>query len=144
MEKEPLSNAMVRTTSAITIFHGGIKVKKNQDQTYIKIINVIFYFKDNVVPAHATAIINHRVHPSQTISQVIEFDKRTIDDHRVEIKVKTSKEAHPVSPYGPDDVQFNLIATSVYQTFEDVVVIPGNFYRGQIIFKLHCIFRIFP
>jgi carboxypeptidase PM20D1 len=79
-----------------------------------------------VVPAHATAIINHRVHPSQTISQVIEFDKRTIDDPRVEIKVKTSKEAHPVSPYGPDDVPFNLIATSVYQTFEDVVVIPGK------------------
>jgi hypothetical protein len=26
MEKEALSNAMVRTTSAITIFHGGIKV----------------------------------------------------------------------------------------------------------------------
>jgi len=78
------------------------------------------------VPAHATAIINHRVHPSQTISQVIEFDKRTIDDPRVEIKVKTSKEAHPVSPYGPDDVPFNLIATSVYQTFEDVVVIPGK------------------
>jgi len=26
MEKEALSNALVRTTSAITIFHGGIKV----------------------------------------------------------------------------------------------------------------------
>jgi len=81
-----------------------------------------------VVPAHATAIINHRVHPSQTISQVIEFDKRTIDDPRVEIKVKTSKEAHPVSPYSPDDVQYNLIATSIYQTFEDAVVIPGKIF----------------
>ncbi|XP_059490721.1 N-fatty-acyl-amino acid synthase/hydrolase PM20D1-like [Neocloeon triangulifer] len=105
MEREALSNAMVRTTSAITVFHGGIK--------------------DNVVPAHARAIINHRVHPSQTISQVIEFDKRTIDDPRVEIKVKTSKEAHPVSPYSPDDVQYNVIARSIYQTFDDVVVIPG-------------------
>ncbi|CAB3378126.1 Hypothetical predicted protein [Cloeon dipterum] len=105
MEKEALSNAYVRTTSAITVFHGGIK--------------------ENVVPAHAKATINHRVHPSQTISEVIEFDKRTIDDPRVEIKVKASKEAHTVSPYGPDDVQFNLIARSIYQTFDDVVVIPG-------------------
>jgi acetylornithine deacetylase/succinyl-diaminopimelate desuccinylase-like protein len=88
-------------------------------------INLFLFFKDNVVPASATAIINHRIHPSQTVSEVIEFDKNVVNDQRVQFKVKGSREAHPISPFGPEDLPFQMIATSIMQTFQDTVVVPG-------------------
>ncbi|XP_066997116.1 N-fatty-acyl-amino acid synthase/hydrolase PM20D1 isoform X2 [Anabrus simplex] len=107
MEKKSITNAIVRTTTAITVFHGGIK--------------------ENVVPPSATAIINHRVHPSQTVGEVIAYDREIIADPRVHIKVKTSREAHPVSPFGPDSIPFQLVASSIKQVFTDAVVVPGVF-----------------
>jgi carboxypeptidase PM20D1 len=79
-----------------------------------------------VIPESARAVVNHRIHASQTVADVIDFDKRVINDPRVEIKVLNSREAHPVSPFGPDDVQYHIIAKSVEQTFDNTPVSPGN------------------
>ena len=51
MSSDPTQNALVRTTTAVTIINGG--------------------FKDNVLPSSAEAIVNHRIHPRQTVQQVI-------------------------------------------------------------------------
>jgi carboxypeptidase PM20D1 len=107
MERVPVTNAFVRTTTAITLFHGGIK--------------------DNVVPPSAKAVINHRVHPSQRVAEVIAYDREIISDPRVNIRVKASKEAHPISPFGPDCIPFQMVAVSIKQVFTDAVVVPAVF-----------------
>ncbi|XP_049781362.1 N-fatty-acyl-amino acid synthase/hydrolase PM20D1-like isoform X1 [Schistocerca cancellata] len=104
---KPIANAIVRTTTAITVFHGGIK--------------------ENVVPPSATAVINHRVHPAQRVADVISYDREIIDDPRVHIRVKTSREAHPVSPFDRDCIPFQMVATSIKQVFHDSIVVPGVF-----------------
>ncbi|CAK8676082.1 unnamed protein product [Clavelina lepadiformis] len=47
-----VSESMVRTTTAVTMFQGGLK--------------------PNVIPPTAWAVINHRIHPKQTIAEVSE------------------------------------------------------------------------
>jgi carboxypeptidase PM20D1 len=82
------------------------------------------WLQDNVIPAVATALVNHRVHPGQSVSEVVEQDRRNIDDARVKLAVTSKMEAHRVSPFGPEDLAYQLIATSVRQSFEKVVVAP--------------------
>ncbi|CAI9595415.1 unnamed protein product, partial [Staurois parvus] len=50
LEKTPSSNAIVRTTTAITIFNSGLK--------------------SNVIPHMARATVNFRLHPAQTVDEV--------------------------------------------------------------------------
>lgn len=84
----------------------------------------MFCCQDNVIPAVATALVNHRVHPGQTVSEVVERDRRTISDDRVKLAITSKMEAHRVSPFGPNDLAYQLIATSVRQSFKEVVVAP--------------------
>ena len=61
------SDAMQRTTTALTIFNAG--------------------FKANVVPGKAKAVVNHRVHPFDNLETVLAHDRDIIDDERVKITV---------------------------------------------------------
>ena len=56
------TDALQRTTTAVTIIRGGFKV--------------------NVIPSRATAIVNHRIHPVDTLESVLQHDKDAIDDWR--------------------------------------------------------------
>ncbi|ERE74419.1 putative carboxypeptidase PM20D1 [Cricetulus griseus] len=53
MERNHITNALVRTTTALTLFKAGIKV--------------------NVIPPLAQATINFRIHPSQTVHEVCTY-----------------------------------------------------------------------
>jgi carboxypeptidase PM20D1 len=59
--------AQVRTTTALTIFRAGAK--------------------ENVLPASATAVVNHRIHPADSVASVLRRDKRVINDPTVQIEV---------------------------------------------------------
>ena len=48
-------DAIQRTTTAITIIEGGLK--------------------ENVVPGAARAVVNHRIHPRETLQDILEHDK---------------------------------------------------------------------
>jgi len=82
-----------------------------------------------VVPPSAKAVINHRVHPSQRVAEVIAYDREIIADPRVNIRVKTSKEAHPISPFGPECIPFQMVTISIKQVFTDAVVVPGKYIQ---------------
>uniref|UniRef100_T1JEU4 Peptidase M20 dimerisation domain-containing protein n=1 Tax=Strigamia maritima TaxID=126957 RepID=T1JEU4_STRMM len=103
MSRKPIDNALVRTTTAITLVQGGIK--------------------ENVIPTSASAMINHRVHPSQTIAQVIKFDKSVVRDERVIFTIRDSEEAHPVSDKSA--LAYETLEKSIKQVFHNVVVAPG-------------------
>ncbi|XP_013396028.1 N-fatty-acyl-amino acid synthase/hydrolase PM20D1 [Lingula anatina] len=108
LASKPATNGQVRTTTAITVFNSGIK--------------------DNVLPPVATAYVNHRIHPAQSIQDVIDYDKAVINDERVQIKLSRSvmnREPSPISPTGPEDFGYQIIRSSVKQVFPDAVTVPG-------------------
>src|SRR5204862_8162709 len=61
----PLTNAAIRTTVAATLFNAGVK--------------------DNVLPAKATAVINLRLAPGETIDGATAHVQATIGDPNVKI-----------------------------------------------------------
>ena len=77
LERKPQTAALVRTSTALTIFRSG--------------------YKFNVCPEKATATVNHRIHPSDTIENVVEYDRKIIDDPRVKIEISRSLRPSPVS-----------------------------------------------
>lgn len=70
--------------------------------------------------------MNHRIHPAQTVNQVVQHDKEVISDPRVRIRIKVAREAHPVSTFGPSSLPFQMLTHTIKQIYQDVVVVPGN------------------
>ncbi|XP_013779433.1 N-fatty-acyl-amino acid synthase/hydrolase PM20D1-like [Limulus polyphemus] len=101
---KPHSNALLRTTTSVTMVSGGVKL--------------------NVIPTSASAVVNHRIHPAQTVAEVLEYDQNLIDDQRVEIEVLDATEPHPVSPHGDDVFGFQTLRKSIYQIFPGSAVAP--------------------
>nr|XP_054921444.1 N-fatty-acyl-amino acid synthase/hydrolase PM20D1.2-like [Dermacentor andersoni] len=83
-------------------------------------------FKDNVVPAEAHAYINHRVHPSQSVAEVVELDRQLLGGlPNVSLEVLHSMEAHPVSPHSEQELGFRAIACSVRKIFPEAISVPA-------------------
>jgi carboxypeptidase PM20D1 len=83
LSRSPQGAAMLRTTTAATMFDAGVK--------------------DNVLPISATAVVNFRILPGETVESVTERVREVIDDDRVQIRdVSSSRDPSPVSdPTGP-------------------------------------------
>lgn len=106
MERNPITNALVRTTTALTIFNAGVKV--------------------NVIPPLAQATINFRIHPSQTVREVLEFVKNIVADDRVQLHVLRSFEPLPFSPSDAKATGYQLLQQTIQSVFPEVdVVVPG-------------------
>ncbi|XP_076447510.1 N-fatty-acyl-amino acid synthase/hydrolase PM20D1.2-like isoform X2 [Babylonia areolata] len=105
LSQKPASNAQVRTVTSVTKFNAGVK--------------------DNVIPSVAEAIINHRIHPAQSVQEVIDYDRYIIGDDRVKIELKGSIEPHPQAPHGDHDFGYQVVKNSIRQVFTDAVVVPG-------------------
>lgn len=105
MSNTPVSNALVRTTTAPTILRAGVK--------------------DNVLPTEAYAVINFRLLPGDTIADVERHLRDAIADDRVVITQdgKMASEASPVSDaQGPG---FAVIEKTVNEVFPQAVVSTG-------------------
>lgn len=70
--------------------------------------------------------MNHRIHPVETLEEVIERNHKIIKDDRVKIKVLEYYPPTSVSPYGPEVEQFNLIAKTVKEIYPTSVITPGT------------------
>lgn len=106
--QNPTLNALTRTTTAVTMVQGGTK--------------------ENVLPDSASAIINHRIHQAQTIEEVIEFDKKLINDPTIELRLNSPpSNADPVSPYCDDCYGYQLIKQSMLQVYPGTVAVPSIF-----------------
>ena len=103
----PMGNGLVRTTSAVTVINGGQK--------------------ENVIPSEASALINHRIHPMDTINTVRDFDTQLIGDDRVELEVTHGNafEPHPISPFDSESFGYQTIKRTLREVFQDIVVVPG-------------------
>jgi len=104
LEKSPSSNAMLRTTTALTIVRAGNK--------------------DNVLPGRAEAAVNFRILPGDTIDSVEAHLKRALGNDAIQVKrYPGNSEPSPVSPTDGDG--YRSIERAVRQTFPDAVVAPG-------------------
>ena len=105
LSKSAQMNAMLRTTHAATMINGGIK--------------------DNILPSLATAKINLRLLPGDTIESAIAYINKVVDDPRVEVKVDEENggwEASKVSAIDtPAYLSLELVAR---QMFNNVTVAP--------------------
>ena len=103
-EGSKTSNAMVRTTTAPTIFNAGMK--------------------DNVIPTKAEAVVNFRILPGETAADVMEHLKSVISDDRVSIlKLEGFNEPPTASPV--DVSGFRTILTTIRQVYPEALVAPN-------------------
>lgn len=128
MSLDPITDAIQRTTTAVTIFNAG--------------------YKANVIPGSASAVINHRLFPTDSVDNVLAHNRRIINDNRVKVNVKTYIPAVPVSPYGPAAPAFELIASSLKQVYPQSIITagssPGNTDLRQYIHLSDHLYRMNP
>jgi carboxypeptidase PM20D1 len=108
LEDDPGTNAMVRTTTAITMIDGGVKA--------------------NVLPREASARVNFRLLPGDESAEVIEHVREAIDDPEIEIAVETVNEASAVSD--PRSPAFALLADVIREAAPDAVPAPALVLGG--------------
>jgi carboxypeptidase PM20D1 len=97
----PEAAAMARTTFAVTTLDASPAL--------------------NVIASSATAGVNVRVMPGDTVAGALAHLRRVIDDDDVEIRVVERGEASPVSPLGE---AFDLVTSTVAELFPDAVPAP--------------------
>jgi len=103
--KTPITNAMVRTTTAPTIIRAGIK--------------------DNVLPSEAYAVINFRLLPGDTVQDVEDHIRKTVADEGVEISRDAGFANDPSPVADIRSPSFAVIAKTVNEVFPDTVVSTG-------------------
>jgi carboxypeptidase PM20D1 len=103
LASSPAGNAMLRTTTAPTMLSGSVK--------------------SNVLPATATATINFRIHPRDTIDSVISWVETTINDPR--ISIKTIQASLPSTISDSENQGFKNIAAVTSEVHGDVIITPG-------------------
>lgn len=110
LEGKPATNAMLRTTTALTVVHGGNK--------------------ENVLPGEAVALVNFRLVPGDSIERVVSHVRRVIRDDRIRIDVAPgSSEASGVA--ATDSQSYQLINRTVRELFPGVLVAPGLMIGGS-------------
>jgi carboxypeptidase PM20D1 len=110
LEGSPATNAMLRTTTALTVVRGGNK--------------------ENVLPGEAVALVNFRLLPGDRIERIVDHARRTIHDDRIRIEVAPgSSEASAVA--ATDSASFRLLDRTVRELFPGVVVAPGLMIGGS-------------
>ncbi len=97
------ASAMIRTTTAVTMFRAGVK--------------------ENVVPQVAEATVNFRLLPGDTPDGVIDHVTRAIDDSRIAIAIDAAYQTPPVAD--PDGPGYAAIRTAIESVLPGAVVAPG-------------------
>lgn len=103
-EQSGATEAMMRTTAALTVFNAGEK--------------------ENVLPGIASATVNFRLMPGDTEASVTEHVRSTIRNERISIEhFPGNTNPPPVTPSsGPS---YRMLNRTIREVFPDVVVAPG-------------------
>ncbi|MCX2746090.1 M20/M25/M40 family metallo-hydrolase [Mangrovivirga sp. M17] len=109
-EEIPSGNAMVRTTSAVTILDAGVK--------------------DNVVPAKAEATINFRILPGENIKGIENYLNKVTVNTNVKIKKSDKFAKNPSKISNHQSESFVELSRIIAGTFDNTVVVPGLVIAG--------------
>jgi carboxypeptidase PM20D1 len=104
LAQSPLTNAAIRTTLAPTLFHAGVA--------------------ENVLPTQASAVVNLRLLPGDSIAGAIEHVSRAVNDPQIAVTpLPVQMEPSPVSDV--DNAAFLMVQQAIRQTAPDALVAPG-------------------
>lgn len=124
----PSSDAMVRTTTAPTIFQAGTK--------------------DNVLPSRARAVVNFRILPGDSVPGVVAHVRRVVDDTLVRVRVMQGFSSEPSPVSRTDGEAYRVLERSIRQASPDAVVAPYLVLGGTDARHYHAlsdaVFRFLP
>ncbi|MGY3607763.1 MULTISPECIES: M20 family peptidase [unclassified Bradyrhizobium] len=103
-QKTGPTEAMVRTTTALTIFNAGDK--------------------DNVLPGRAEATVNFRLLPGDTQASVTDHVSSTVGNDRISIKPFPGN-TDPPSVTGTASASYQTLNRTIREIYPDVIVAPG-------------------
>ncbi|WP_310460925.1 M20 family peptidase [Sphaerotilus sp.] len=109
LAKGSATNAMLRTTTALTIVNAGNKA--------------------NVLPGEASAVVNFRLLPGDSTASVTEHVRRVVADARIEIQVLDTP-AEPSRVSASTAPAYRLVERTVREIFPDAMVAPGLVLAG--------------
>lgn len=108
---QPHTQALLRTTTAVTMIAGGVK--------------------DNVLPSSARAVVNCRILPGEHLDTVLEHVRRVINDPRVQVsKYGASEGWEPSAISSSTHSGFRLLQQTIRQVFPEVIVAPALVVAG--------------
>lgn len=112
------TDAAIRTTTAFTIVNGG--------------------HTENVLPATASAVVNYRLLPGDTVEAITERTRRLVNDERITIAPTRPAYASP-PPSRVEGPAFAAVHESIRRTFPEVLVAPGMMLGGSDSHHYHVI-----
>lgn len=110
LAKGAATNAMMRTTTALTMLNAGIK--------------------ENVLPGRAEAVVNFRILPGETPDSVLAAVKRIVADERITVS-PLGAGSNPSKLSTSRSPAFQLIERTVREVFPDAIVAPGLMLAGS-------------
>jgi len=105
MAAKPSSNAQVRTTAAPTMLWGSPA--------------------ENVLPSEARAVVNYRLLSGDTVEEVLNHVKATVDNPHVRVGLAEAIVSEASSISATDSKAFNNIHKTVKQIFPEALVAPS-------------------
>ncbi len=100
----PQTNALIRTTGAVTVIEGGLKA--------------------NVLPQHAAALVNYRILPGDTVESVLAH-VRSVVGSDVEVTAEDGGFTTDPSPLSDtESASFRLLASTIEDVFPDARTAP--------------------
>lgn len=104
LSKQPAMNAMMRTTQAVTRINGGTK--------------------DNILPASASAAVNCRILPGESVQSTLAHIRAQITDPEIKIESVTDFCNEPSLISDVHSTSFAIIQKTISQVFPRVIVAP--------------------
>ncbi|MGI9285298.1 MAG: M20/M25/M40 family metallo-hydrolase [Pseudomonadales bacterium] len=106
MSKDRVTNAFVRSTTAVTMFNAGVK--------------------ENVVPQQAEAKVNFRPLPGETPLQLVNYINEIIEDPEIEISYEDW--ANPPRVSSMEGGGYAVIEAAIKAVYTDAVVVPSMLF----------------
>jgi Acetylornithine deacetylase/Succinyl-diaminopimelate desuccinylase and related deacylases len=106
----PDTDALMRTTTAVTIFQAGIK--------------------ENILPDNARAVLNFRMMPGDNSESVLQHVKKVINDSQIQIRQISGNKAESSCVSGTDTIGFKLLQKTIKQVFPEVIASPYQVIGG--------------
>jgi len=102
----PHTNAALRTTTAPTMFNAGIK--------------------ENVLPQTARAVVNFRIHPNDSVEEVVDYVRQTIQNDKISIRVmEGARDPSPISSSTSEP--YLALKHTIHEIFPNIPVAPSMF-----------------
>ena len=108
IEKWPSGNALVRTTTAITMIRGSSK--------------------ENIIPAEPYALVNFRAVPGDSSMDILKHVLRIAEPLGVDVRYEDSNLVHEPSGIASMDTdEYGVLQAAVREIWPDIPVVPGIF-----------------